>query len=156
VLTAGLSQFIGGQVGGPLILFDESFKPGPGGKGKPMTLIIAPFSHFKSSILAVVNNRLVAGIQGYVNELEPTFSSQFIVVPSSAGINDCMCVDFCHSSCSVELAVVLCRYRFGKALRLWYNTSRTAPAADPVSYKLSYWTGWQMYSIHYDLAYVHN
>lgn len=138
----GLRGFTGGQMGGPLVLFDPAFTPGnasagAAGTAKPRSLLVGPWAGMKTTILGIVEDhlhrgvlwRLAAGPQGHITSLPPGFSVAFALVPSTSGITDVT-------------------YAYGSAMRRLYGTQRMAglPAsaasaeADPLQYKLSYWS----------------
>jgi hypothetical protein len=130
----GLRGFTGGQVGGPLIVFDDSFAP----PARPAAALVAPLTSIKEAILGLIPDpraggsnltRLVAGPQGRLTSLPPGYNYSVAIVAAGDGIN----------------SVVAC---FGALMRARYASWRLggdpADAAsadiDPGRYRLSYWT----------------
>jgi hypothetical protein len=118
-----LNQFVGGQTGGPLVLFNLSAVTA---QGALPAVVVGPLDHFKSTILGLnpeyasqPGMRLVAGVQGYVVNVDAGYVQRVAVTQSDAGI-----------AAAVQ--------RFGSVLRREWNTSRMA--GDPNVERLTYWT----------------
>jgi len=117
-----LNQFVGGQTGGPLVLF-----PTASGSAAVMpAVVVGPLDHFKSTILGLIPEygsqpgmRLAAGVQGYVVNIDPGYVQRVVVTQSDGGIASAV-------------------QRFGGVLRREWNTSRLT--TDPNVNQLSYWT----------------
>ena len=130
----GLRGFTGGQVGGPLIVFDDAFMP----PARPAAALVAPLTSLKEAILGLVPDpraggsnltRLVAGPQGRLTSLPAGYNYSVAIVSAADGVNSVVA-------------------RFGALMRARYASWRLGgdPAdaasadADPGLWKLSYWT----------------
>eukprot|EP01116_Phalansterium_solitarium_P010114 TRINITY_DN2457_c0_g1_i8.p1 TRINITY_DN2457_c0_g1~~TRINITY_DN2457_c0_g1_i8.p1 ORF type:complete len:369 (+),score=-31.28 TRINITY_DN2457_c0_g1_i8:736-1842(+) len=122
--NVGLSQFHGGEAGGPLVMFDFN----PPAPLKPRALILSSFDNFKLALTSPVMNISTAagfdeqfgcGVSSRMSSLPRNFSVSFSLYGSLDGINEVV-------------------HNWGRLMQTAYNTSRVAN--DVVVQKLGYWT----------------
>ena len=126
---------VGGQEGGPLVLFEA-------GKARGAALVLSPMSAWFSAMLGISGGgstsnstsadalgSLVAGVQGGVTSIPKGHSVSFAIVATVAGVS--------NSTSSGVNAAVEC---WGGVLRKKYGTDKSRYATDIVTNKLGYWT----------------
>jgi hypothetical protein len=89
----GLSNYIGGQLGGPLVLHEPVWSRNETFASKPQAAVLGSLTNFKDVILARVNisqqTRLVYGPHGHIDSIPARFDTVVgIVAPSAASNNN--------------------------------------------------------------------
>ena len=135
----GWGNYVGGQLGGPVVLHPPHWSRGAG-RAKPIAAMVGPLSEFKSSILARTNvtsgqQRWVFGPHGHFNTLPVGFSTRCgLVAPSGVDADSGLARVF-----SGESGITAAVYAYGRVLRAIHNTQRFLPAYDVGVTGLSYW-----------------
>jgi hypothetical protein len=139
---AGLVGFTGGQVGGPIVLFDAAaFLPGNGSgaaQSKPPALLLGALTSVKSVIFGIVEDdahrgtlwRLSAGPQGHATSLPPGYTYTVAAVPTPFGVGN---ATYAYGD--------LLRAQGGSVGKLAGEPAALSSAlADPLVGAVSYWT----------------
>ena len=89
--------------------------------GKSAALVLGPSSKFKTAVMSRAGSRLVAGVQGMVSQLPPSYTVRFALVGTDDGVTAGM-------------------MKYGALLRTAHGTSasKLTLADDPLSRQLHY------------------
>ena len=132
---AGAAGFVGGQLGGPLVLHDSAAP-------RRAAAVLGAAGDFKSVMLALVGARgaagarLVFGPQGHLAALPAGFAPTLLLAAPAGASSADGPASFFPGEAGVTAAV----YSYGQALRLLHNTTRFAAEDDVGVSMLSVWT----------------
>ena len=138
--------FVGGQLGGPVVLHEPSWARGGGAPGKPRAAVLGPLAGFKDSHLFIVPDvtrpasdawRLVFGPHSHFDALPRGFSSRLgLAAPRALAAAPPPATAVFPGDTGITAAV----YAYGAVLRRLARTTRFAPEADKGTALLSAWT----------------
>lgn len=132
-----LSGYVGGQLGGPVVLHQPVWSTG----SKPQAAVLGALSNFKDTILGIVPDPVVSGSfrwvfgpHGHLDALPAGFTAELAILAPSVQAPGRFAVY--PGDAGITAAV----YEFGSMLRAVYNTTRFTPASDMGVTALSYWS----------------
>ena len=133
--------YVGGQLGGPVVLHDANWSRSGGPATKPRAMIFGPMQGFKHDFFSLLSNdtscagggqRWVFGPSDHLPALPKGYNTGMaLVAPSGAGTQKA-------NPLPNERGVAAAVYWYGALMRVLANTARFAPEADIGSSVLSY------------------